>query len=85
MRRCYPNAVPGLPTDLSNLVCEYLGDLRNSRQRIHLFCGFEVYLWGLIRGSAATPSYICRQYRHCGNDRVKEILQIAYLKSHCNP
>ena len=82
---CYPDAIVGLPTDLINIVCEFCGDLRQTRQRLHLFCGLEVYLWGIIRGSAATPRYIRRQYRLCGPERVKEILQIAYLKTHRNP
>ena len=82
---CYPDAIVELPRDLSNIVCQFCGDLRQTRQRLHLFCGLEVYLWGIIRGSAATPRYIRRQYRLCGPERVKEILQIAYLKTHRNP
>ena len=70
-----------LPADLQDIVWWFCGDLRNPRHRLHKFVGTEIRLWGILRGSYCTPSYLTRQYRLIGVDRMKEILELAYLNA----
>ena len=70
-----------LPADLQDIVWCFYGDLRNSRHRLHTFVGTEIQLWGILRGRPTTPRYLTRQYRLIGVDRVKEILELAYLNA----
>ena len=70
-----------LPVELQDIVWTYCGDLRDLDNRNHKFLGLELKVWGMLRGRLVDPSYLRRQYRCFGLNRLKEILQLAYMKS----
>ena len=72
-----------LSQDVQDIVWFFCGDLRDRRIRNHKFVGLELKVWQMLRGSErpVNPSYLVSQYRALGVDRLKHILELAYLKA----
>ena len=70
-----------LPVDLQDIVWVFCGDIRNRLLRNHKFIGLELKVWQMLRGAPVSPSYLVSRYRFVGVDRLKHILELAYLKA----
>ena len=70
-----------LPKDVQDIVWFLCGDLRDALNRYHKFVGLELKVWQMLLGAPIQPSYLVRQYRLLGVDRLKQILELAYAKA----
>ena len=70
-----------LSKDVQDIVWYFCGDLRDARNRYHKFVGLELKVWQMLLGAPIQPSYLIRQYRTLGVDRLKHILELAYAKA----
>ena len=69
-------------TDAQDLVWSFCGDLRDVHLRYHKFVGVELKIWSLLAAPLPLrPSYLVRQYRHVGINRLKDTLELAYLEA----
>ena len=67
--------------DVRNIIWSFCGDLRDRQHRLHKFVGTELRCWTCILGPVFSPSNLVRQYRFVGDQRLKNMLQLAYLQA----
>ena len=70
-----------LVEDLQDIVWGFCGDLRVPLLRYRKFVGLELQCWRLIMGRCPRPSDIARTYRMIDVNRLKETLELAYVKT----